>query len=864
MNGSTWPLDHSILDNNLNDQVPYYDFFHAFGYGDREPVFFRTFNDKKKRGEEDYGRNTDMILKNLAFIMKGLHDENAHDRGVFFIVNGGGNDDESVKKKIKRPKAHFVDIDDYSFEEQVDKINEFGLEPSIIVKTNKSLHIYWLTDDNAEMDNFRPLQMGLIQFFGSDPVIKNESRVMRVYGFEHRKQDPVMVKLIKFNPEIRYSQKEIAKKLISHGITKPNTGDAHTGSNINSSVSVSVNDKSVPVGQGHYYVVKKIGEFLDRIGNNVNDESILALVESDFMSKYEDTSRIDIDQFRKKYLKTITKLREKHKAEQADPGFYSYALKAWKDENPGKTFDTSVVSWDEVREAGRRAKEKEKEFSEGLAEWKRKHPEEAAASAARLRQFCADKGIQYSESLTCTYDFDDSITKVIDSETGEILFDSGAAGADHAQAASIDEQKAASIGATVNQAAPAAAQEEKKSLTVGGFDDVEIKPTDYLFYPWFPRGKLTAVQGDSSSSKSTFMYAVGALVTTGSDLMGSPCEDPGNVMFITIEDDASDIKIAFMDAGGDISKLKRIVDREQIASLDLSPKGAAMIDKIIKDQKIKLLVLDPLQQFLCGDMNKANETRPQLGRLMNIAADNNISIVFLEHMGKDTSKAALHRGLGSVDIGAATRSIIQIVTDPQDDFFKIAFTVKNNTAAMYDTQKAIRYQVKDHPENYDHVTKKRLRFHGHAEFVELIPEYNDRLFRKAVRKKDEEEANELCLAIEYAKDPLVITARNLLEQNPGGMFIGADDLIQKITYVCGRCPYDQSKSSTSGIYSRAARLRAMMIDNDGIQIDIQSNAVFPKAYTWENETFNPEHNRTRGFKLTAVPKADDDAQQLKV
>lgn len=420
-------------------------------------------------------------------------------------------------------------------------------------------------------------------------------------------------------------------------------------------------------------------------------------------------------------------------------------------------------------------------------------------------------------------------------------------------------------GITVHTGPGAAAPaKEPEKLVVTGFDDVEIKPTDYLFFPWFPRGKLVAIQGDSSSSKSTFMYAVGAAVSTGSDLLSVPCEDPGNVMFITIEDDEGDIKISFQDAGGDTSHLRRIRDREQIAKLNLSPAGAQTINEIIKAENIKLLVLDPIQQFLTGDMNKANETRPQLARLMNIAAENNICIAFIEHIGKDTSKAALHRGIGSVDIGAATRSIIQVVTDPTDDYYKIAFTVKNNTADFHETQRAIRYQVKDHPGSYNPEEKKRSRFHGHAEFSEIIPEYNERLYRRAMRKADEAAEEEEALLFTYDDDPLVITARQLIAENPQGLFIGTDDLIRKITECCGRCPYDQTKSKATSIYARVNKLRNLMIDTDGIQADKQSNSIYPKVYNWRGALTEPAYTRTKGFVLTPVNASKQGYQQTKI
>lgn len=420
----------------------------------------------------------------------------------------------------------------------------------------------------------------------------------------------------------------------------------------------------------------------------------------------------------------------------------------------------------------------------------------------------------------------------------------------------------------IHQANPEAVKpvaNNKPHLTVSGYDDVEIKPIDFLFFPWFPRGYITAVQGDSGSSKSTFMYAVGARVTTGEDLIeGVPCEDPGNVMFITIEDDASDIKVSFQDAGGDLSKLRRIQEREEIAKLNLEPEGIAALDGIIKKYNIRMLVLDPIQQFISGDINKASETRPQMARLMNVAAENNISIVVIEHMGKDTSKSALHRAIGSVDVNASTRSLLQVVTDPEDDFYKIMFTVKSNLAAHHDIQRAIRYQVKDHPGSYDTVKQKRQRFRGHAELVEMIPEYNERAYRKAMRKSDEAAEEEILLAFEYGKDPLVLTARELVAENPQGLFIGTDDFIQRITQVCGQCPYDQSKSKATGIYNRVNKLRSLMIDSDGIQIDTQSNSIYPKAYNWRSALIEPAHIKTKGFRIVSVRANKEGYQQTKM
>lgn len=91
-------------------------------------------------------------------------------------MNSGGHDDET----INRINAQFVEMDDFSFEEQLEKIKGFKLEPSIIVKTQKSLHCYWLMKGGADVKRFRHIQSQIIAYFSGDKKCVNESRVMRI------------------------------------------------------------------------------------------------------------------------------------------------------------------------------------------------------------------------------------------------------------------------------------------------------------------------------------------------------------------------------------------------------------------------------------------------------------------------------------------------------------------------------------------------------------------------------------------------------------------------------------------------------------------------------------------------------------
>ena len=135
-----------------------------------------------------------------------LRNHNAMNRGVFYTVNYGGHSDEN----IVRINAQFVEMDHASFEEQQERIDAFPIPPSMIIKTRKSLHTYWFVRD-GDVSLFRNIQKQLVRHFDGDPMCVNESRVMRLPGFNHCKQEPVMVECILFHPERRYTQRQISE-----------------------------------------------------------------------------------------------------------------------------------------------------------------------------------------------------------------------------------------------------------------------------------------------------------------------------------------------------------------------------------------------------------------------------------------------------------------------------------------------------------------------------------------------------------------------------------------------------------------------------------------------------------------------------
>ncbi|MCR5339019.1 MAG: AAA family ATPase [Lachnospiraceae bacterium] len=195
--------------------------------------------------------------------------------------------------------------------------------------------------------------------------------------------------------------------------------------------------------------------------------------------------------------------------------------------------------------------------------------------------------------------------------------------------------------------------------------DVESKEVDFLWYPYIPFGKLTIVQGDPGEGKTTAVLQIAALLTRGEKLPEDEQErEPIHVIYQTAEDGLADtIKPRLEAAGADCSKVHVI---------DESEKGLSMLDERIemalKETGAKMLILDPIQAYLGSkvDMHRANEIRPVMKHIGDIADKYGCAVILIGHMNKASGCKSTYRGLGSIDFQATARSVL-IVGRVKDD-----------------------------------------------------------------------------------------------------------------------------------------------------------------------------------------------------
>lgn len=219
-----------------------------------------------------------------------------------------------------------------------------------------------------------------------------------------------------------------------------------------------------------------------------------------------------------------------------------------------------------------------------------------------------------------------------------------------------------------------------KKLELICMEDVEIQDPKWLWYPYIPAGKVTILQGDPGNGKTHFALQVASIVTNGASFpTGKSDIEGGNIIVQTAEDGLEDtIKPRLVEAGADTKKVFVIKDTDcDLSLID------TRIEEAINAKNAKLLIIDPLQAYLGEgvDMHRANEIRPIMHKLSDVAERTGCAIILIGHMNKDSkSSKGIYKGLGSIDIVAAARSVLLLGRDPKNKYIRAVIPVKSSLA----------------------------------------------------------------------------------------------------------------------------------------------------------------------------------------
>lgn len=291
--------------------------------------------------------------------------------------------------------------------------------------------------------------------------------------------------------------------------------------------------------------------------------------------------------------------------------------------------------------------------------------------------------------------------------------------------------------------------------------EVPYEPPRWTIAPYFQRGKGTLVQGDNGTGKTAFLCAIAAHVTTGAPLLGLPIASQGDVVFLSVEDDLPVLRGRIEADGGDLTRVHFMTNAAGLTFT--SPE----VEAAVKEVRAAMVIFDPFQAFMGAgvDMFRPNETRPELAKLFEMCDRNDCACAIVSHMGKAGDRSPVNRSLGSVDIPASMRSILELTRDPDDEETCVMVHIKCSNAPK---GQSIAYTIGDR---------------GGVHWVGFSPMTVEDLLAISRRKERKEKG------VPYENEPLVQVFNQLITDRPGGGFWSYADLKSEGAKILGFPPF---------------------------------------------------------------------------
>jgi hypothetical protein len=231
---------------------------------------------------------------------------------------------------------------------------------------------------------------------------------------------------------------------------------------------------------------------------------------------------------------------------------------------------------------------------------------------------------------------------------------------------------------------------EAGSLVTRRLSDINAKPVNWLWPGRIARGKVSIIAGNPGLGKSQVTASIAAIVTTGGHwpVDRSPCT-PGDVMFLSAEDDPADTLRPRLEAAGAELHRVHVMDavilgytgegQQQKRAFSLQRDLEALSLRLAELGDVAAVVIDPITAYLGDvDSHRNAEVRALLAPLSDIAAKHGTAIIGVSHLNKSAGTEALMRVTGSLAFVAAARAAYLVAQDPEDPARRLFLPMKNN------------------------------------------------------------------------------------------------------------------------------------------------------------------------------------------
>lgn len=213
--------------------------------------------------------------------------------------------------------------------------------------------------------------------------------------------------------------------------------------------------------------------------------------------------------------------------------------------------------------------------------------------------------------------------------------------------------------------------------TVLAYDETPIEIFQWRWEGVLPKAGLVIIAGQSGVGKSSFAMDILARLSKGEKWINedenSESEGINCLTYSQEETVALVMKSRAIAAGADTSKLFWINDLKFKTSSEIE----ALI-KVIKERKIKAILIDPIVALIKGNTNDLNIVRNSLELINNFALKEQILLIGTTHVSKLSSNYddELNQIIGSQAFGALARVVIMIKQNKDNS--RLMKIIKNN------------------------------------------------------------------------------------------------------------------------------------------------------------------------------------------
>ncbi len=277
----------------------------------------------------------------------------------------------------------------------------------------------------------------------------------------------------------------------------------------------------------------------------------------------------------------------------------------------------------------------------------------------------------------------------------------------------VTEKMADRLGPPAGVARAEAAAIAARPIEVVNLASIHVEAVVWLWHRFLPVGSVTLFDGNPGEGKSTIVADLIARLTTGGQWPdGTEVGAPGNVLYVTKEDDpATQVRPRIEAAGGDVSRVSFV-------SGDLLfPRDMPRFRELIEATQPRLIMLDPLMSYLEGKVKviSDNEVRSAIMTpLGELARSMGTAVLVIRHFNKGSGQSALNRGAGSLGgLSGAARLVMALATDTEvdDDRARVFGVVKSNFEAKPPSLKAL---IESAPVEGFQMTVSRVSWHGQS------------------------------------------------------------------------------------------------------------------------------------------------------